>query len=208
MNREAWCATVHGVAKSRTWLSDWTARSSVSEIEGTACLSPLVTGEQEQHCRWSPTDCVTDQDAMGPSQDRGGASPISSALAPLWSTCWIENRMWCTFPELFCKCDTPYPTKWNKLTDWLSWMPSPGPPGASGLRMLISMTQPCYHITHHTKPTKQRIVRELITHPETLRPWEPIRSSRLFRARVTGSPCLPCNTVCLTSWCVGHMNTC
>ena len=24
MDREAWCATVHGVEKSRTWLSDWT----------------------------------------------------------------------------------------------------------------------------------------------------------------------------------------
>ena len=24
LNREAWCAVVHGVTKSRTWLSDWT----------------------------------------------------------------------------------------------------------------------------------------------------------------------------------------
>ena len=24
MDREAWCATVHGVTKSRTWLSNWT----------------------------------------------------------------------------------------------------------------------------------------------------------------------------------------
>ena len=36
MDREAWRAAVHGVAKSQTWLSDWTAlkKMRVTEIEG------------------------------------------------------------------------------------------------------------------------------------------------------------------------------
>ena len=29
MDMEAWCAVVHGVAKSRTWLSDWTELRSI-----------------------------------------------------------------------------------------------------------------------------------------------------------------------------------
>ena len=28
MEREAYCAAIHGLAKSRTWLSDWTERLS------------------------------------------------------------------------------------------------------------------------------------------------------------------------------------
>ena len=26
-NREAWCAAIHGVTKSQTWLSDWTEQT-------------------------------------------------------------------------------------------------------------------------------------------------------------------------------------
>ena len=32
MDREAWSAAIHGVAKSRTWLSEWTELTNIKEI--------------------------------------------------------------------------------------------------------------------------------------------------------------------------------
>ena len=39
MDREVWRAAIHGVAKSRMWLSDWTEQDNVSEI---LIINPLV----------------------------------------------------------------------------------------------------------------------------------------------------------------------
>ena len=39
MNREAWCVAVHGVTKSRTWLSDWTKLNWFQD--SISMISPL-----------------------------------------------------------------------------------------------------------------------------------------------------------------------
>ena len=40
MDREPWRAAVHGVAKSRTWLSDWTELNCISLLHWLQCEAP------------------------------------------------------------------------------------------------------------------------------------------------------------------------
>ena len=55
MDREAWCATIHGVAKSRTRLSDWTKLNSTdvkSHWKRPWCYERMRAGEERGNSGW------------------------------------------------------------------------------------------------------------------------------------------------------------
>ena len=50
MDREAWCAAIHGVTKSWTWLSDWTELNWV--IRNTQCIVARMSLFKKDFLKW------------------------------------------------------------------------------------------------------------------------------------------------------------
>ena len=88
MNREAWRAAVHGVAKSRTWLSDWTEmilnEKSTPQSQQPHLFTASMFPAWRQLVRWrwaggahSPSHLQTCSPCLLPSafRERGPARP-------------------------------------------------------------------------------------------------------------------------------------
>ena len=76
--REAWRAAVHGVAKSWTWLSDWTTRAHQKRTDSITAYRCYYTDVKKRKCRCSrcnlqtcPTQTIM-KNVGGRSQDGGG----------------------------------------------------------------------------------------------------------------------------------------
>ena len=52
MDREVWCAAIHGVTNSQTWLRDWTELSIMKKIKCETWWRRVASGEQEAWSGW------------------------------------------------------------------------------------------------------------------------------------------------------------
>ena len=77
MDREAWIAAVHGVTKSRTWLSDWT------ELNLYIYNRLLVIKKEWNNAIWSNTDGPRDCHTEWYKSDR--ERQISYDIAYMWN---------------------------------------------------------------------------------------------------------------------------
>ena len=81
MDKEAWCAVIHGITKSQTCLSDWT---ELNWLE--TGIVHLTRHQTIALCKYVFVVVVC----------------LFLQIEGLWQTCGVKQVHWCHFPVVFC----------------------------------------------------------------------------------------------------------
>ena len=90
MNMDAWCAVIHGVAKSRTWLSNWTDLNNIKKI----AIGYVKSSRQQ---RWNNNWLCTREREIE-------LDPKLGAMKSTWNLSWcdetsISQVIWMNYTE-------------------------------------------------------------------------------------------------------------
>ena len=103
MDREAWHATAHGVAKSRTWPSNWTELNCEDKSFFTVCFGRRLDFEEEEArlLAWKPTrwEMLRDTCVEIPASHR---EAWKCGCWVLKSSLWIMSRLLTCTTSLTC----------------------------------------------------------------------------------------------------------
>ena len=106
-DREAWCAVVHGVTKSQTWLSDWTT----DLLGNTGFWGVLVCGDL---LRGPPCEM-----ASGSSWTTWMVSSLWVSSRQQWDSDVTVSHVWSFFPGTFQKTEIILRTfLWSTPVTW------------------------------------------------------------------------------------------
>ena len=90
MDREAWRAAIHGVAKSQTQLSNWTELNWGQDQDVSKCFLPLSLV-----CRWLPSHCVFTWSFLCHHFPSVSQSTLYSESICSWQQWWrISGLLW------------------------------------------------------------------------------------------------------------------